>query len=114
MGNEGQMSGFDQSTKPLEMHEISPSSLAESCARQKATRTGSGRNPAVGERSDSLGEPLSIRDVARMIGCSAWTVRHAYLPQGLPHFRSGPSGKLVFFHKQVVTWILEQQKKGGR
>jgi DNA-directed RNA polymerase specialized sigma24 family protein len=67
-------------------------------------------------RSDArlnLGDPLSIREVAKMLGCSAWTVRHSYLPQGLPHFRSGPTGKLVFFRNQVVRWILQQQQRKG-
>jgi hypothetical protein len=63
---------------------------------------------------EALGEPLSILEVARVLGCSAWTVRHGYLPQGLPHFRSGPGGKLVFFRNQVVEWILLEQEKGGR
>ena len=63
---------------------------------------------------DALGEPLTIREVARLIGCSDWTVRNRHMAHGLPHFRSGPSGKLVFFRKQVVLWILQQQKKGGR
>jgi hypothetical protein len=67
--------------------------------------------PQMGE---ALGDPLSIQEVARVLGCSAWTIRHGYLPQGLPHFRSGPGGKLVFFRNQVITWILQQQKKGGR
>ena len=62
---------------------------------------------------DALGEPLTIRDVARLLGCSDWTVRHAYLPKGLPHLRSGPMGKLVFFRNQVVLWILQHQRKGG-
>jgi hypothetical protein len=66
------------------------------------------------QADDALGEPLSIREVARVIGCSDWTVRHRHIPRGLPHFRSGPSGKLVFFRKQVVAWILQQQRKGGR
>ena len=39
-----------------------------------------------------LGAPLSIKDVARLIGCSAWTVRQKFIPLGLPHLRSGPSG----------------------
>jgi hypothetical protein len=60
---------------------------------------------------ETLGEPLSIRQVAGLIGCSAWTVRHRYLPQGLPHFRSGSAGKLVFYRNQVVQWILQQQRK---
>jgi hypothetical protein len=66
------------------------------------------------QASDALGEPLSIQEVAQVLGCSAWTVRHGYLPQGLPHFRSGPGGKLVFFRNQVTQWILTEQKKGGR
>lgn len=63
-----------------------------------------------------LGEPMSIRDVANTLGCSVWSVRQRLLPKGLPHFRSGPSGKLVFFRQQVVAWILAQQAqmtKGG-
>lgn len=62
---------------------------------------------------DSLGDPVPIREVARMLGCSPWTVRQKHLPQGLPHFRSGPNGKLVFFRDQVIRWILSCQQKGG-
>ncbi len=61
-----------------------------------------------------LGEPISIREVARVIGCSAWSVRERYIPLGLPHLRSGPSGKLIFYRDQVVAWILTNQQKGGR
>jgi hypothetical protein len=60
-----------------------------------------------------LGPPLSIREVAKMIGSSAWTVRQKYVPQGLPCLRSGPSGKLIFFEFQVTAWVLAQQQKGG-
>lgn len=63
---------------------------------------------------DPLGEPMPIRAVARVLGCSPWTVRQRYLPQGLPHFRSGPQGKLVFFRHQVIRWIVERQQKGAR
>jgi hypothetical protein len=65
----------------------------------------SSRNP--------LGAPLSIREVAQLLGCSAWTVRQRHVPAGLPYFRSGPNSKLVFFHDQVVAWILQKQRKGG-
>jgi phage terminase Nu1 subunit (DNA packaging protein) len=65
------------------------------------------------DMTTKLGSPLSIREVARMIGSSAWTVRQKYVPQGLPCLRSGPSGKLIFFEAQVVAWILAQQQKGG-
>lgn len=63
-----------------------------------------------------LGEPLGIEDVAALLGCSPWTVRQKYLPQGLPHLRASLSGKFVFFQHQVVNWILERQarhRKGG-
>jgi hypothetical protein len=59
----------------------------------------------------ALGPPLSIRDVARLIGCSPWTVRQTLIPQGLPVFRSGASGKLIFYRDQVVRWI--EFRQGG-
>jgi hypothetical protein len=68
---------------------------------------------AVPVAADPLGEPLSIHQVAQMFGCSAWTVRQRYLPRGLPHFRMGPTGKLVFYRKQVTRWILDQQERGN-
>jgi hypothetical protein len=66
--------------------------------------------------STELGEPLSVYEVAKLIGCSAWTVRQKHLREGLPCFRSGPSGRLTFYRNQVVAWILEKQKqtKGGQ
>jgi hypothetical protein len=65
----------------------------------------------VGEKhaEDALGEVLTIHQVARLLGCSAWTVRQRYLPRGLPYFRIGSIGKLVFYRAQVTQWILEQQ-----
>ena len=62
-----------------------------------------------------LGEPLSVYDAAHLIGCSAWTVRQKHVKSGLPCFRSGPSGRMIFYRNQVVAWILERQKeqKGG-
>jgi len=64
--------------------------------------------------SNSLGEPLSIDEVAELIGCSVWTIRQRYLSAGLPHFRLGGIGKLIFYRNQIVRWILERQtKKGG-
>src|SRR6266702_8149788 len=65
--------------------------------------------------SDStLGAPLPIKDDARLIDCSAWPVRQKFIPLGLPHLRSGPSGRLTFFSIQVVAWVLaQQQRKGG-
>jgi phage terminase Nu1 subunit (DNA packaging protein) len=65
---------------------------------------------------DSLGEAMNVKQVARLIGCSAWTVRQKHLRQGLPCFRSGPSGRLTFYRNQVVAWILDRQKEtqGGK
>ena len=63
---------------------------------------------------DPLGEPMSISKTARLLGCSIWNVRHRYLPLGLPYFRIGRTGKLMFYRKQIVQWILEKQKAERR
>ena len=60
-----------------------------------------------------LGQPLSIKEAASLIGCSPWTVRQKYVPLGLPHLRSGPNGKLIFYRNQIIRWLLERQQKGG-
>jgi hypothetical protein len=66
--------------------------------------------PAAEKRAaDALGEVLTVHQVARLLGCSAWTVRQRYLARGLPYFRIGSIGKLVFYRAQVTRWILEQQ-----
>jgi hypothetical protein len=58
----------------------------------------------------ALGEPLSINQVAELLGCSPWTVRQTLIPRGLPHFRFSASGRLTFFQGQVVRWIENQQQ----
>lgn len=65
---------------------------------------------------DPLGEALTIREVSRLLGCSVWTVRNRCLGRGLPYFRIGGTGKLVFYRAQITRWILEQQAihKGRR
>jgi len=63
--------------------------------------------------ADPLGDPVGIREVAALIGCSPWTIRQRYLPMGLPHFRSGPTAKLLFYRNQVIRWLMARQKKGG-
>ena len=63
--------------------------------------------------NEPLGEPLSIREVARLIGCSEWTVRHRYLPQGIPHLRSGPMGKLMFFRNRSCDGFFNNNRKEG-
>jgi hypothetical protein len=62
---------------------------------------------------DQLGQPLTIREVALMFGCSEWTVRQRLIRIGLPHFRLTPNGKLVFFHNQIVRWVLDRQRQKG-
>lgn len=95
---ERRISGFENGAKPVDSLRFPHEPLGQSYP----------------QANDALGEPLSIRAVAQLIGCSTWTVRHRYLPQGLPHFRSGPAGKLVFYRNQIVQWILREQRKGGR
>ena len=60
----------------------------------------------------ALGEPLSIGEVAALIGCSPWTVRQTLIPRGLPHFRFRANGRLIFYRDQVIRWIENQQ--GGK
>jgi hypothetical protein len=99
----GNMSGFAEDANRTETKAIARDPLGQSYPRQYPQQIG------------SLGRPLSIKDVAHLIGCSAWTVRQKYVPKGLPHLRSGPSGRLTFFENQVVAWVLAQQEqKGGR
>jgi hypothetical protein len=66
-----------------------------------------------GKEGISLGAPLSIADVAALLGCSPWTIRQKYLPKGLPHLRASRAGKLVFFRNQVIDWILRHQSEGS-
>jgi hypothetical protein len=63
--------------------------------------------------ANQLGPPLSIRETAALIGCSSWTIRQKYLPLGLPHFRAGSKGKLIFYKNQVIRWVITQQQKGA-
>jgi hypothetical protein len=63
--------------------------------------------------AEELGEPISIQAVARLIGCSVWTVRQRYLPAGLPHLRARAQGKLLFYRTQIIRWLLDRQRKGG-
>ena len=72
------------------------------------------RRPNVGQQAalyGPLGPPMDIRQAAAVIGCSPWTVRQKLIPMGLPRFRSGASGKLIFYLDQVVRWIENKQKE---
>jgi hypothetical protein len=108
------MSGLVLDANPLPFQAIPAVRLGQSCPQHYPRPQGAPRPATEAQDSNPLGAPLSIREVARMIGCSAWTVRQRHVPAGLPYFRSGSNGKLVFFRDQVVAWVLQQQKKGGR
>lgn len=99
---EGHKAGFDSGENYLRTLGISADDLGQRYPQ---------RNPHL---DDPLGDALTIREVAALLGCSPWTVRHSYLPRGLPYLRSGPLGKLTFYRAQVVRWILEHQRKGGK
>jgi excisionase family DNA binding protein len=62
------------------------------------------------QNDDPLGAPMTIREVAVLLGCSRWTVRQRHMRRGLPFHRIGTRGKLLFYRKQVVQWILQNQK----
>ena len=98
---DGRMSGFEDGAKPFDSLRFPHESGGQSYP------------PHYPPVPEPLGPPLGVREVAQLLGCSDWTVRHGHLPQGLPHFRSGPGGKLIFFRNQVIQWILQQQRKGG-
>lgn len=102
-------SGFADPRERKQTLGFSSDPPAQLCARDCAGSFGS----AIDRPDDVLGEPLGINEVAQLIGCSPWTVRQRYLSQGLPHFRSGPNAKLIFYKNQVIRWLLRQQEKGG-
>jgi hypothetical protein len=102
-------SGSGPTGKFKDLLTFGPDNLGQSCPQECPYP----ENAQPDGFSEPLGEPLSIREVAGIIGCSPWTVRHRYLPAGLPHVRSAPQGKLIFYRNQVIHWLLTQQQKGG-
>ncbi len=109
--------------KPARLRGFSPASLGQRCPPHYPAHPGpnvaeQGRFPCPPGKAQrparhSLGEPLSIDQVAELLGCSPWTVRQTLLPRGIPHFRFSASGRLIFFQDQVVHWI-ENQQEGGQ
>lgn len=67
------------------------------------------QRPSCANADTALGRPLDIGAVASLIGCSPWTVRQRLIPKGLPYFRAGASGKLIFYESQIIRWIEKQQ-----
>jgi hypothetical protein len=100
-------------------HEVQPLSGFEEDAKTKESLAF--RSDSLGQRcpthcpqlEDELGEPIDIRGVANLVGCSVWTIRQRYLPAGLPHLRHAPHGKLVFYRTQVIRWLLQRQRQKG-
>jgi hypothetical protein len=86
----------------------SPSDLGQSYPWQYPQA----ETPNRSDVTDTLGEPLSIHEAARIIGCSPWTIRQKYLPAGLPYHRLAPRGKLLFYRKQITRWLIRRQKGG--
>jgi hypothetical protein len=62
----------------------------------------------------ALGDPMTIEEVAVLLGCSPWTVRQRYLRQGLPHLQASARGKLVFFREQIIAWVEKRQQQRQR
>ncbi len=102
-------SGFKPSAKANELLGFAPSPLGQSYPQQYPHP----EDATTVAFTEPLGAPLSIREVADVIGCSPWTVRQRYLPAGLPHHRLTPNGKLIFYKTQIIRWLLARQQKGG-
>jgi hypothetical protein len=62
-----------------------------------------------GKDEEDPGEAIGVVEVAEIIGCSVWTVRHRCLKQGLPCFRPSRKGKVFFYRNQVIRWLIEKQ-----
>ncbi len=102
--------------KPRQSRALSAPAAGKPCPWPCAPERGPflGQPGAIlGPPAPPLGLPLDMRQVADLIGCSPWTVRQTLIPRGLPHFRFGASGKLIFYRDQVVRWIENQQIQGG-
>jgi hypothetical protein len=102
-------SGFGDDGKSLHLLELGPTRLGQPCPHQYPHPG----DTEIEASPESLGVPLTINEVARLIGCSVWTVRQRYLPAGLPHLRLRPNGKLYFYKNKIIQWLLAEQQKGG-
>lgn len=102
-------SGQGRPRKVANLLDLSAPGLGQNCPSQYPQSD----DPDSSEIPESLGVPLSIQEVAALIGVSVWTVRHRYLPAGIPYFRTKPQGKLIFYKNQIIHWLLTEQRKGG-
>ena len=108
--SEEHKSGFGKRAKATENLDFSPVRVGQSCPQQYPYHS---EAAAAAASADVLGQPMNIGQVAALLGCSVWTVRQRYMSSGLPHFRIGGTGKLVFYRNQIVCWILQKQKQKG-
>jgi len=99
-------SGSIEERKPTELLDFSPQGLGQRCP----SHCPHSDEPSQDGSTDVLGDPLTIREVAALIGCSVWTVRQRCLREGLPHFRPSRTGKLIFYRTQVLQWLFDKQK----
>lgn len=104
----GRKAGFRRDAKLKDFMDFEANDLGQSCP-QHCPQQGTSSEAI----TDGLGQPISIREVAHLVGCSTWTIRHRYLPRGLPRLRLGRKGKLIFYKSQVIRWLLLQLEKGG-
>ena len=88
---------------------LTEGSLDQIPQAQPGQGTSESTRPPKARSISALGRPLSVRQVAAMLGCSVCTVRQTLVRQGLPVFRFGPRGKLVCFENQVIAWLRKLQ-----
>ena len=107
----GTESGIGKRPKAAELMELMKLPVGQHCPKHCPTQpVAPGGQPAASGARDRLGQPLDIRQVARLVGCSPWSIRNTWIRKGLPHFRSsGASSKLIFYEAQIVRWIEKQQ-----
>jgi hypothetical protein len=110
---EGLKYGAAENANVAETLEFSSPSLGQRNPQHYPHPADVGMKLPSGSSSLPLGAPMNIAEVAALLGCSVWTVRQRYVPQGLPYLRASAFGRLVFFREQVIDWILKRQKKGG-
>jgi hypothetical protein len=106
-------SGFTGERKGMNLLPFGGERLGQPCPKSCPQHCPYRESAESGEVPEPLGEPLSIREVASLIGCSVWTIRQRYLRAGIPCVRLRPHGKLIFYRNQIIDWLLTEQQKGG-
>src|SRR5689334_1660729 len=99
------MSGFVRGRKDTDLLDFLPEPYGQNCPSHCPSGDAT---PASGS-PNALGDAITIREVAAIIGCSVWTVRQRCMKRGLPYFRPSRTGRLIFYRDQVVRWLIENQ-----